>query len=85
MVESFMQLFYLPLLHFSHDEKARNVKPRMLHIGRTHQPFYILICISTLPRQHTTFITLSFRRGVTQNLFVLCHNGYEHCTARYTV
>ena len=31
---------------------ARNVRPAV------HQPFYISICISTLPTQHTTFIML---------------------------
>ena len=31
--------------------------PTLESVSAVHQPFYILICISTLPTQHTTFIT----------------------------
>ena len=35
---------------------ARNVTLYYPYWQYLHQPFYILICISTLPMQHTTFI-----------------------------
>ena len=33
------------------------VSETLLSVSALHQPFYISICISTLPTQHTTFIT----------------------------
>ena len=32
----------------------------ILSVLAVHRPFYILICISTLPTQHTTFILIKY-------------------------
>ena len=44
------------VLCFSLTKGLRSKRYTLLSISAVHQPFYILICISTLPTQHTTFI-----------------------------
>ena len=41
------------------DSNARNVR-LYLSVLAVHRPFYISICISTLPTQHTTFILILY-------------------------
>ena len=64
---SLFVFIHLPLLHsrFSlfhvslwRRAYARNVRLYLLSVSAVHQPFYISICIWTLPTQHTTFISL---------------------------
>ena len=43
--------------------KGQRSKRQTLFVSAVHQPFYISICISTLPTQHTTFICVDISQG----------------------
>ena len=43
------------ILRFCLTTGLRSKRQTLLSILAVHQPFYISICISTLPAQHTTF------------------------------
>ena len=50
---------FLFIFCFSLTKGQRSKRYTLLSVLAVHQPFYISICISTLPTQHTTFSSLS--------------------------